>query len=158
MKVKRDLDHNSMRSEAAYWATLLDQRPLTDAEQKEFHDWLRVPDNRHAFKRYRALLSTCTEKEKIEIWSRNTFAPRGVRLPPGYRLTAVARFLLPEALFKRYVWPTIADMQWEYIEALSAGHVWQARWIAMRGHLLVIPPWVYAFLAGKIHALFGSGK
>jgi hypothetical protein len=78
-------------------------------------------------------------------------------LPPGYKLAAIARFLLTREAFKRYVAPTIADMQEEYIEAASRGHKWHARWITLRGHLLVIPGWGYALVFGKLRELLRGG-
>lgn len=83
---------------------------------------------------------------------------RRVRLPPGHRLAVVAEFLLTRGAFKRYVAPVIADMQEEYIEAIAAGHEWHARWIAVRGHLLVIPNWLYAVIVGKLAALLRRGS
>ena len=92
-------------------------------------------------------------------------APRASRkredvlaLPPGYRLAKIARFLLTRGAFKRYIAPTIADMQDEYVDAVASDHRWHARWIAVRGHLLVIPGWIYALIAGKLAALLRQGR
>jgi hypothetical protein len=54
--------------------------------------------------------------------------------------------------------PVIADMQKEYIEAIASGDEWHARWIAIRGHLLVIPNWLYALVVGKLAALLRCGS
>jgi hypothetical protein len=78
--------------------------------------------------------------------------------PPGFRLTAVLSFLLTRKAFARYVAPVIADMQEEYIDALHTGHAWHARWIWLRGHFLVIPGWLYAFIAGKLPGLLRRGQ
>ena len=78
--------------------------------------------------------------------------------PPGYRLAAILGFLLTRKAFKRFVEPVIADMQHEYIEALAAEHRWRARWIVLRGHLLVIPGCVYALMAGKLWDLLRRGS
>lgn len=155
MTTKNQPDNS--REQAAYWLTLLDQGFLTDSDREKFKKWLSEPVNRMAFNEYRALVSVIQDlpRQKWKLLSRPT---RRVKLAPGCRLTAIARFLLPEALFKRYVWPTIADMQDEYIDALAASDLWHARWIVARGHLLVIPGCVYAFLAGKLHPLFGPRK
>ena len=80
-------------------------------------------------------------------------APRVVAVPPGYKFAAILSFLLTREAYRRFVEPAIADMQHEYIEALAAGRLWQARWIAIRGYLLVIPGWLYALVAGKLGEL-----
>jgi hypothetical protein len=49
-------------------------------------------------------------------------------------------------------------MQEEYVEAIAAGDEAHARWIAARGHLLVVPNWLYAFIAGKLAALLRRGS
>lgn len=82
-------------------------------------------------------------------------APRKILLPRGYRLAAAAKFLLPRAAYKRYVEPVIADMQEESIQDILAGRKWHARWISVRGWLLVIPGWLYAFVTGKLAGLLG---
>lgn len=80
-----------------------------------------------------------------------------VVVPPGYRLAAALGFLLTRKAYKRFVEPQIADMQHEYIDALACGHDGHARWISVRGHLLVIPGCVYAFVIGKISELLRRG-
>lgn len=84
--------------------------------------------------------------------------PKKVVLPPGYSLAKIASFLLTRGAYKRYVQPAIADMQQEYIDALAAGYVRHARWIAVRGHLLVFPNWLYGLVAGKLAALLRRGS
>lgn len=80
-----------------------------------------------------------------------------VALPPGHKLAAAAELLLTRGAFKRYVEPVIADMQQEYIEAIAAGRERRAQWIAIRGHLLVFPNWLYALIAGQLAALLRRG-
>jgi hypothetical protein len=77
---------------------------------------------------------------------------RRIVLPPGHKLSVVAGFLLTRGAFKRYVEPVIADMQQEYVDAIAAGDEWRALWIAVRGHLLIVPGWIYALIAGKLLA------
>ena len=129
--------------------------PLT--KQIASHEWSSDPCDACALLEACNMVSRTSELHHCQNGKGSLLRNR-VQLPPGYRLTAIARFVLPSSVFKRYVWPTIADMQLEYIEALNAGHVWHARWIALRGHMLVIPGWVYALLAGRLHALFGPRK
>ena len=153
-----EFDPNDPDMEAAWWTRLLDSgSPMSDLDRERFHQWLLAPANRRALNAYRALVSVIAElpeKKSALLVAR----PPRMKLAPGSRLATVARFLLPEALFKRYVQPPIADMQQEYIGALAKGDLWHARWIAFRGHLLVIPSWVYALLWGKLHELLGRGK
>lgn len=82
---------------------------------------------------------------------------RRIVLPPGNRLAEIAEFLLTREAYHRYVAPTIADMQKEYIECLAKGDVWRARWIAVRGHILVIPGWMYALAARAVMKIFNAG-
>jgi len=72
-----------------------------------------------------------------------------IQTPPGARLARCATFLLTKDAYRRYVQPVIADMQFEYCEALAAGATGRARWIAVRGWFLVVPGWVVG-LAGRI--------
>jgi len=83
--------------------------------------------------------------------------PRVVRAP-GVMLHRTAKFLLTRDAHRRYVEPVIADMQHEYFEAIVAGREWSARWIALRGHVLVIPGWLFGLLAHAQRRLFKSYK
>jgi hypothetical protein len=47
-------------------------------------------------------------------------------------------------------------MQTEYCDALAAGDVWHARWIAIRGHLLVLPGWLYGLVARAVRRMFSA--
>lgn len=78
--------------------------------------------------------------------------------PPGYRLASIARLFLTRDAFDRYVAPVIADMQEEYTVAVTDGRTGRARWICIRGHMLVIPGWLYGFFSGKLAKLFRSGN
>jgi len=82
-------------------------------------------------------------------------SPR-IALAPGVWLNRVTRFLLTRDAHRRYVEPVILDMQTEYCDALAAGHVWHARWIAIRGHLLVLPGWLYGLVARAVRRMFSA--
>jgi hypothetical protein len=84
----------------------------------------------------------------------NNPTPPQIILPPGYTLACLGRFFLTRKAFRQYVQPVIADMQEEYIVATKAGDPWHARWIILRGHLLVVPGWLYAFVGGRLAALW----
>jgi len=73
-----------------------------------------------------------------------------IRRPPGTHLARGAAFLLTKEAYRRYVYPVIADLQHEYIEAVVAGEELRARWIAVRGWLQVIPGWLVAFAGGLV--------
>ena len=72
---------------------------------------------------------------------------KGVVRIPGSLVSNIARRLLPDKVYKRYVYPRISDMQWEYVDALAGGQRIRARWIVLLGHLSLIPGWVYAHIA-----------
>lgn len=149
------------RIQAVDWVRRLESRSnLTEAELDALHKWLSESRNAEAFRECRDFISRIQELSREEVVSLEKLARQRadrVCLPPGYRLTAFCRFLLPRAVFKRYVAPTIADMQEDYIDALALDHKWHARWIFLRGHLLVVPGWLYAFCAGKLVELLRRG-
>jgi len=66
---------------------------------------------------------------------------------PGSHISNIARWLLPDKVYKRYVYPRISDMQCEYVDALAGGQRIRARCIVLLGHLSLIPGWVYAHIA-----------
>jgi hypothetical protein len=75
--------------------------------------------------------------------------------PPGFLLHKMSQWLLTRHAHKMYVEPVIADMQHEYCEAFYTGQKWMARWIAVRGYLLVLPSWIYASLT-RAQGIFRS--
>jgi hypothetical protein len=79
-----------------------------------------------------------------------------IERPPGMLLDRVTRFLLTRDAHGRFVEPVIADMRVEYCEALAAGHLWHARWIAARVYFLVIPGYVYGCVARAVKRLFSA--
>lgn len=60
-----------------------------------------------------------------------------ILLPPGCRIAAIANFILTKGAYQRYVAPQIADMQFEYIEAISRRDERRAKWIRVRGYGLI---------------------
>jgi hypothetical protein len=78
--------------------------------------------------------------------------------PPGMVLLRTAKFMLTRDVLKRYVEPSIADMQHEYFDAVIAGQEWLARWVVLRGYCLVIPGWIYGSLRHAQRRLFKSYK
>jgi len=87
---------------------------------------------------------------------RETEREKKIVLLPGTRLAAIAEFLLTRAIFRRYVRPIIADMQDEYVECIARGERWRAHWVAVRGHFLVVPGWVYALVSRAVRKFFGA--
>jgi hypothetical protein len=79
-------------------------------------------------------------------------------LLPGQTLARAAKSLLTPNAYKRYVAPVIADMQQEYAVAVAAGRKSQAWYIALYGHLRVIPNWLFALVAGRLDALLRRGR
>lgn len=64
------------------------------------------------------------------LWRRPT-----VRSAPGTQLERIAKFLWPPKTYDRIFAPTIADLRFEYQEALHKGETWHCRWIWVRGHI-----------------------
>ena len=79
-----------------------------------------------------------------------------VVLVPGTRARWILGVVMTRRAFRRYVYPAITEMQAEYLEALAAGHRRHARWIAIRGHLLLIPGWLYGLVAQVIRRIFST--
>jgi hypothetical protein len=75
---------------------------------------------------------------------------------PGTRIGHILRSFLTHRAYRRYVYPAIAEMQAEYFEALAAGQRGHARWIAIRGHVLLIPGWLYGLVAQAIRRVFST--
>jgi hypothetical protein len=84
-------------------------------------------------------------------------APARPVLAPGVRLARVLRVLLTRRAFRTRVQVAIAEMQAEYIEELAQGHIWQARWVAVRGHCLVVWPFFCALVPTFVRRMFSSG-
>jgi hypothetical protein len=73
---------------------------------------------------------------------------------PGTRISWILGVVMTRRAYRRYVYPAIAEMQAEYLEALAAGHRGHARWIAIRGHFLLIPGWLYGLVAQAVRRIF----
>ncbi|MFI4869432.1 MAG: hypothetical protein ACHQDD_08785 [Steroidobacterales bacterium] len=82
--------------------------------------------------------------------------PRIVR-PPGARLGDVLSFLLTRRAYEKIVAPVVADAQYEYMEAVAAGHELHARWIAVRLYIIIWPGWVYGLFASALRRIVGAG-
>ena len=89
-------------------------------------------DNRQA----RALLER-------QLTGRQRAAEPADERPPGIRFGQVLRLFMTARAFRRYVYPALTEMQAEYYEALNAGGRRAARRVALRGHLLVVPHFLY---------------
>jgi hypothetical protein len=72
---------------------------------------------------------------------------------PGTRISSILGVVMTRRAYRRYVYPAIAEMQAEYFEALAAGHRAHARWIAIRGHFLLIPGWLYGLVAQAVRGI-----
>jgi hypothetical protein len=72
---------------------------------------------------------------------------------PGTFFAQMLRLFMTARAFRRYVYPAITEMQAEYYEALGAGDRRQARWVVVRGHVLVLPTFLYGLIALGIRSL-----
>lgn len=77
-------------------------------------------------------------------------------LPPGTHLASILRRLLPHHVYRKWILVAISEMQAEYFEALAAGQPRRARWIVLRGYLLVIQSSLHALLPGIVRRLFST--
>jgi ferric-dicitrate binding protein FerR (iron transport regulator) len=163
-------DDQRRRDEAAFWVTVIDSGKMSEDQRLHFHAWLNVPRNARALSEIRTLVALIAElpEKKAAKLSRmpiyRTFFGGGARASskvvplPGHGLARAARFLLTPNAHKRYVEPVIADMQQEYVDAVTAGRTQRARWIAQRVYLLIIPGWLYAMVAGRLAALLRRSR
>lgn len=85
-----------------------------------------------------------------------TTMKRRVTLPPGARLSAAARAVLTPPAYRRHVMVAVSEMQAEYIEEVASGNEWKARWVSLRGHVLILWTLVRAALPARVRA-FLSG-
>jgi ferric-dicitrate binding protein FerR (iron transport regulator) len=161
---------------AAMWLARLES-PSSPELWDEFQNWLEAhPRHRAAFIRLRVAWNSVDSMREMRpidgtidldllspepasaADSQNTRSEhrRKILMPPGTRIAAIAEFLLTRETYRRYVKPIIADMQDEYIEHLARGHKWRARWIAARGHFLVVPGWIYALVTRAVKRIFSA--
>jgi hypothetical protein len=84
----------------------------------------------------------------------NKVTRRRIVVPPGAFSGAFLRALMAPRAFRLHVLVVLAEMQAEWTEAMIAGHVWHARWISVRGHLLIVWPFVRALCPKAVHKLF----
>jgi hypothetical protein len=84
--------------------------------------------------------------------------PPTIELPPGYRIAAIASVILTKGAYQRYVAPQIADMQFEYIEAIKAGDERLAQWVRARGYGLIVWALFGSVLNSLITRLVQSAK
>jgi hypothetical protein len=66
---------------------------------------------------------------------------RRISRPPGSLVLAVAKFLYSPKSYERVAEPIIADMQFEYCQALAEGNGAKAAWIRVRGLLNLWVAW-----------------
>jgi hypothetical protein len=94
---------------------------------------------------------------KVHLPSAPEAAPV-VELPPGYRIATLASFILTKGAYQRYVAPQIADMQFEYIEAIKACNERLAQWVRIRGYGLIVWALFGSVLKSLITRLVPSAK
>jgi len=151
--------------EAAVWWARLQDKPSAD-EMQAFEEWMTsAPTHRLAYGR--VLLSKgirlsesdlARERRALHLHgSISETVPPRVVLPPGGRLASILSVFLTRKSYKRLVEPVIADMQFEYTNALASGRTRNAKWIAVWGHLLAVWNCIYALLTSGVMNLLGKG-
>lgn len=146
--------------EAEEWMIRL-ARSISDDDRRSFFAWVYASNlNLYALKQISSIEYALdgSAGKRLPSTSNDLSKAGAIILPPGYRLSALARFFLTRDAYRRYVGQVIADMQTEYIQAIAVRDEWRARWIQTRGWLLVIPGWLYALVAGKLAAFLRSGR
>jgi hypothetical protein len=69
-----------------------------------------------------------------------------VVLPPRLLFDELLGRFMSHSAYNRYIRPTIADMHHEYFQCLANKDKRGARWAVIRGHMYVIPSWVWLCL------------
>lgn len=141
MSGERDGSRASVSEYAAEWVMRLSS-DMSNAERQAMLRWLaESPEHvRELLIATRVKDLWDSDQNRIATYnSARHAAPRRalIQRPPGYGLAAVARFVLTKGAYQRYVAPVIADMQFEYIDAIGKGRDTHARWIRIRGYGLV---------------------
>jgi hypothetical protein len=76
-------------------------------------------------------------------------APRKkITRPPGHTIYSFLKTVYGARAYERVFEPGLQDMRQEHFLALEGGHFRLARWIAVRGHLILAMT-IIAYLAGK---------
>jgi RNA polymerase sigma-70 factor (ECF subfamily) len=73
-----------------------------------------------------------TYSTQVRLWS-EVDEPVSTKTPPGGTLYSIAESICSKKTLDEIVRPLLADMQFEYNEALLAGHKWGATWVRVRG-------------------------
>lgn len=79
-----------------------------------------------------------------------------IELPPRLFFDGVLRRLMPPAAYARYIDPHVADMHEEYFACLAKKDERGARWALIRGHLYVIPSWLWSQLGQLLARVLGK--
>lgn len=165
MRSSEEIQGQTPEEQAAWWMVTLEYGSES-ATYEAFDKWVKCPHNNRAFlaaihtmRRVKDvdLTRLVGRAQRAELESKSLSESRErhvVRPVPGTRLAEIARLLLTRQSYQRYVAPLIADMQQEYVDAVAARRSGEARWIAIRGHLLVVPNWLWAFAARAIRRIF----
>ena len=79
-----------------------------------------------------------------------------IELPPGYRIGNVLRFLYSKKTFSRVFEEQLTDMNIEYIDAVGDGSERLARWILVRGHIVLLTTMMTHAFSTTVCNLFRS--
>jgi len=74
---------------------------------------------------------------KLEHVPEPSIEPK-IEMPPVHWLASALGFILTKGAFKRTVEPILADVYDEYYDLIQNGNEGRAKWIVVRGCLLVI--------------------
>jgi hypothetical protein len=83
-------------------------------------------------------------KVQLRLLARMGVTRPRIEAPPGILVASVLRQVLAPTEYRKWVLVAVSEMQAEYFEELVAGHVWRARWVALRGHLVLVLSVLYS--------------
>jgi hypothetical protein len=98
----------------------------------------------------------CELRRREVAASHQPTQPNRIVLPPRLFFDGLLRRFMPLGAYDRYIKPVVADMHHEYFECLARRDSRGARWAVIRGHLYVIPSWVYSRLLRLIARVLGK--
>ncbi len=67
-----------------------------------------------------------------------SFGRKRIHRPPASAINSVARFIYSKRTYERIFMQLVLDLREEHAEALQAKHRTLARWIAMRGNVIMV--------------------
>ena len=87
------------------------------------------------------------------------FSNTAIESPPGSRLARIFKFVFTSKTYSRVFEPIFSDWQIEYVEAIATGEKLKARWVWVRGYIILsvaLSTWVMQSSLGKVISAFNK--